>query len=295
MTKVLKSLLSTSVVAFTAFMFTSFPASAGWVDYFTADDAVELRVPFKPGGLSGQLAETLAASADKSLNAKVEYLGNCKSAQQIFEKGEGELYIYPLAHASIGKCQWNMTSDNVVDIPYAQTLSMCYQTSRSELGADHYRSNAEKTVATVYNWMLFANSWNKDMGLSNAKVITVGRASDVLAASYTNESDYYLLDTSTAVKHTDRLTCIFNTGDTNVNNTITLKEFAPEVKNSLIYHSQMLVTPDTTKVTKLREIAKKLKVGNAWNTRTSDPGVKANIDDPAAFFTEQTAIIKEVQ
>jgi hypothetical protein len=255
---------------------------------------VEINVPFKPGGLSGQLAETLSVASNDQLSTR--YLGNCKTGESLFRNGTGELYILPLSFTVVGDCRFNVTESNLVDIPYSQSLAMCYQTKRTDLSRSHFlNSTTKKIVISIHVFKPTVDVWTRELGIElNTKVISGGASVNVLAASFTNEGDYFLLDTSTAIKHRDRLSCLFNTGDTSIPeiNSTTLKNFSKQIKNPIVYQSQMLITTNPGKKNQYQQLIKQLKTSPAWVQQTTNPGIKTDIKENLyKFFINQQQVL----
>jgi hypothetical protein len=257
--------------------------------------ATEIRVPFGPGGLSGQLAESLSASAFNG-SWKTTYLGNCKIGESQFRAGTGELYILPLSFTVNGDCRFDITADNVVDIPYSQSLALCYRQQRSELGLKHFLDvDSKKTVMSIHVLAPVVSSWAKNLGLKQARVISDGKAANVLASSFTNEGDYFLLDTTSAIKQT-HLTCMFNTGEKDIANFApAMKKAVPQAKNTVVYQSQMLITPNPALKQKLLSDIAVLKKSPEWKRRVDDPGIVSDpIQDLGKFFSEQQQLLKDI-
>jgi hypothetical protein len=257
--------------------------------------ATDIRVPFGPGGLSGQLAESLSASAFNG-SWKTTYLGNCKIGETQFRAGTGELYILPLSFTVNGDCRFDITADNIVDIPYSQSLALCHQRQRPELGLKHFLDvDSKKTVMSIHVLAPVVSNWSKSLGLKQTRVISDGKAANVLASSFTNEGDYFLLDTSSAIKQ-PHLTCMFNTGEKDIANFApAMKKTLPQLKNTVVYQSQMLITPSPALKQKLLSDIAVLKKSPEWKRRVDDPGIISDpIQDLGKFFNEQQQLLKDI-
>jgi len=203
-----------------------------------------LNVNATAGGLSGRLAEVLANALDQSGQpTDVKYLGNCKIGEKKFNEGQNDVFVMSLGSVVTGQCSFDVKSHNLIYVSYAQSLSICHDRSRTELGARHFLDDTQKKVLVVTRFFHgVARSWTEDLRLSNTRVISMGRSTDVTAASFGREGDYFALDSTTAHEQRQRLSCIFTTGQKPVEDLSapTLRKFSSAVRYPEVYATQLI-------------------------------------------------------
>lgn len=254
-----------------------------------AADTVTVSVPFKPGGLSGRLAEALKSAAHESnLALEVEYLGNCKQGEEKFRKGLGEIYVYPTSHLSIGDCKFPVSANNIVAVPYMQSLGMCHRRDRKELGHKHFFASNKKIIMDFVATHNVVEKWISDMNISDsAKILTVGRAADVLRSSFTNEADYFLMDSSDALAHKDRLDCVFVSNESGLGDWPALRSVTSKVSLPAVYTSQLLLTTEPKLQQKYQQFFSALQKKSAWHAVINQPGVEPGPSTNLFQFVEQ--------
>jgi hypothetical protein len=253
-------------------------------------ETVTISVPFKPGGLSGRLAEAMKAAAEESkMSVEVEYLGNCKTAEEKFRDGKGEVYVFPTAFTVVGDCHFPVNEKNVVAVPYMQSLAMCYQKERAGLGAKHFSDPAiKKTIMANVAVEPTLNKWLQEMVLvDSTRVLKLGKSADVLRASFTNEADYFLVDAADAFEHKSRLDCVFVSNSTGSDQWPTLNKFSSRVSSPEVYTSQLLLITDVSKQQKYVSWFQNLAKQPAWQAVIARPGIEGGPDTKHWQFVQE--------
>lgn len=263
---------------------------------------VNFAVSAKPGGLAGILAESLSSAIKEVGNTSVEvkYLGTCQVSSEAFKQDSDLIFPLPIHIAADQKCGgYNITKDNMIAILQRQGMSLCSRKDRPELGLTHFLSQEKKTLGVINYFAKVGARWANDTG-GSTKIVSVGISSDLKAATFNNEVDYFMLDMASAVSSLDRLNCMFNTTDSAVTagevTILPLTSLKTPINDKIVYASQMLISGSKKgeHVNFINILTQSTK-SETWKKYTSRPGTDFTIltgESAYKFYTEQEKLFK---
>lgn len=259
-----------------------------------------INVNARPGGLSGQTAEVLAqSSSDSSAAMTVQYLGNCKIGEKKYSQQNSDVFVMSLGSTVTGKCSFDVKEHNLLRIPYAQSLSICHDRSRQDLGEKHFRDDSQsKILVTTRFFHGVATSWVQDLGLTNTKVISMGRSTDVNAASFGREGDYFALDSTTAAQQQSRLSCIFTTHQDHIPGIAapTLRAFDSAVRYPEVYAVQLVTISGSQDRDQWQRNIDAVLNHPQWIQYSQRPGIRVIPKDQQwQFFQNQVNILRQTR
>lgn len=260
-----------------------------------AMESLDLLIPAKPGGYAHIQAETLKKiAASQGVSIEIKFTGTCQNAARIWQQDLTAVLLLATHIAADTRCGFGaIEKHNIVTYLQHMPMMMCYRRDRTELGPAHFTdTRSRKTLGVISYMQTSMDQLMKLNGHTTAKVLGVGISSDLRAATFLNEIDYFLLDPDYVSKHAGRMACMANTTRLEVMDTGSLDKILPQWDRTEIYVSHMVASKSPVSP-KLQTMFASLINSESWaGYLASQPGLRKSSPDPDhyRFYNQQREI-----
>lgn len=260
-----------------------------------AMESLDLIIPAKPGGYAHTQAETLKKiAASQGVSIEIKFTGTCQNAARIWQQDPTAVVLLATHIAADTRCGFGeIEKYNIITYLQHMPMMMCYRRDRTELGLAHFTdTRSRKTLGVISYMQSSMDQLMKPNGHTAAKVMSVGISSDLRAATFLNEIDYFLLDPDYVSKHAGRMACMANTTRFEVMDTASLDKILPQWDRNEIYVSHMIASKSPASV-KLKTMFTSIINSETWTEYlASQPGLRKSSPDGDhyRFYNQQRKI-----
>lgn len=266
--------------------------------YTHAMESIDLVIPAKPGGYAHRQAEVLKKIAEsQGVQIDIKFTGTCQNAARIWQQGANAVLLLATHIAADPRCGFgNIEKPHVLTYLQHMPMMICHRRDRSDLGIAHFiNKDTKKTLGVISYMRPSLDLLVKRNGYHATKVMAVGISSDLRAATFLNEIDYFLLDPGYASKHADRISCMANTTGSSFMNTAGLDKVFAQWDRNEIYVSHMIASRSPASA-HFRTVFTAFINSKAWDEYlAAQPGLgkSAPDTDHHRFYSAQSKIFAQ--
>ena len=247
-----------------------------------AAESIDLVIPAKPGGYAQTQAEVLKKIGEsQGVKIQIRFTGTCQNAARIWQKDPAAILLLATHIAVDPRCGFgNIGKTDIVTYLQHMPMMICHRRDREDLGFAHFiNTQISKSLGVISYMQPSMGALAKNNGYDFVKVRALGISSDLRAATFLSEIDYFLLDPAYAANHRDRIACMANTTASAYMDTVALDKLFPRWDGNEIYISHMIASRSTTSP-HLHSVFSALINSKSWDEYlAAQPGLRKSAPD----------------
>lgn len=244
-------------------------------------NAMEIILPVKPGGGTSKTAAKLKESvAKQGINLKLNFTGNCKLAEKMWNDATDETIMIANAGMWSTGCRlgYDIPKENIIVMVKAFPHSVCRPADRADLTIEKFLDpKQKKIIGTSYTNVMTVNKWLKETGHTQ-KVVNFGNSKKLKIASVTTDADYYIMYNSHAAQLSDRVTCVANASVYTAKHPKAIKAPLLEkvtnmISSPTLLNADYLIVKNPKNINELKKVFQKAIETDEYKDFLNSPGI----------------------